>query len=118
MWRKNKKDIKYKLNAAIFPYLVQESLISERVQEKCTDPKCFDYQRKDLLVSAIPQCDHDNYLNKFIGCLRNSVEEAGDAHRELADQLEEDFQEMLISRVSLTEEIVDTTIYDPGKCID
>ncbi len=118
VWRKNKKLITFKLNTAIFPYLIQESLISERAEEKYTDPKCFEYQKIDLLVSAVPLRGHDDYLVKFIKCLRSSADDAGNAHCELADHLERELSEMLTSRISVTEEIVESTIYDPRKSID
>ena len=38
IWKKNRKTIAFKLNVAIFPYLMQESLISDRAGKKYTDP--------------------------------------------------------------------------------
>ena len=103
------------MNVAIFPYLMQESLISDRAGKKYTDPKCFDYQKIDLLVTAVPMCGHDDYLVKFVWCLRSSAADAGDAHNELADLLESEYKDMLTRQVSLTEEISKKTIYDPRK---
>ena len=62
-------------------------------------------------------CGHDDYLVKFIWCLRSSAADAGDAHNELADLLESEYKDMLTRQVSLTEEISKKTIYDPRKFI-
>lgn len=37
----------------------------------------------------LPHCGQPNYMRKLIQCLRESSEDAGDAHNELADALQE-----------------------------
>ena len=47
------------------------------------------HDRIDRLFAIIPSCGHDDFLVRLIHCLRESVPEAGDAHTELADSLQE-----------------------------
>ncbi len=61
--------------------------------------------------AAVPiMCGHDDYLVKFIWCLRSSAADASNAHIELADFLESEHKDMLTRQVSLTEEISEKTI--------
>ena len=115
VWKNHKQSMQYSLNTAIFPYLVQEELISDRVVEKYSDLKCLDYQKKDLLISSIPNSGNDDYLARFIKCLRSSSTDDGGmrAHEELAKSMEEEFNE-LMERVVLSESYRRTTLYDPG----
>lgn len=59
--------------------------------------------KKDILVNCVPECQHDNYLKRFIRCLRKSVKEAGAAHEELADLLEEEYNKTERSGFPLSE---------------
>ena len=110
--------MQYSLNTAIFPYLWQEELISDRVADKCSDVKCFDYQKKDLIINSVPKCGCDDYLARFIKCLKSSTANEGgmEAHKELAKSMEDEFTE-LMERVVLSESYRRTTLYDPGKYI-
>ena len=52
-------------------------------------PTETNYDKIDKLIAIIPSCDHDDFLMHLILCLRKSVVDAGDAHEELADSLQE-----------------------------
>ena len=108
--------MQYSLNTAIFPYLVQEELISDRVVERYSDIKCLDYQKKDLIINSVPKCGFDNYLAKFIKCLRtSSIDDGGmRAHEELAKSMEEEFND-LMQRTLLSESYRRTVLHDRGK---
>ena len=43
----------------------------------------------DRLLVWLPRCGKPDYIHKFIQCLRESSDDAGDAHSELADVLQE-----------------------------
>ena len=42
----------------------------------------------DRLLVWLPHCGQPDYIHKFIQCLRESSDDAGDAHSELADVLQ------------------------------
>ena len=46
----------------------------------------------DRLLVWLPRCGQPDYIHKFIQCLRESSDDAGDAHSELADVLQEDME--------------------------
>ena len=50
----------------------------------------INYSKIDKIVyTVIPNCGHEDFLRRFIGSLRESAQDAGDAHTELAESLEQ-----------------------------
>ena len=76
---------------SILSLLNQNGLIPhEEYRELLNIPQTdTNHDRIDRLFAIIPSCGHDDFLMRLIHCLRESVPEAGDAHKELADSLQE-----------------------------
>ena len=47
------------------------------------------YSKIDKLISTFPECGHNDFVLRFIYCLRESASEAGEVHEQLADILQE-----------------------------
>ena len=81
-----------KLNfKSILSLLNESGLIPHEEYTKLLNipPTETNYDKIDKLIAIIPSCDHDDFLMRLILCLRKSVVDAGDAHEELADSLQE-----------------------------
>ena len=84
-------DLREKLNfRSIFPYLNSHGLLPASYdQTKLVDEKATVEQQIDDIITHLPKCGKDDYLRKFIECLRKSEEGTGSAHSELAESLED-----------------------------
>ena len=104
VWNNHKQRTRKSINVAISPYLIQEGLMGgDRTNEKYTD-LLENYKKLDLIVRSVPKCGKDDYLVRFIACLRNSSEEDGGmgSHVELADSMEAEYRS-LMERAELSE---------------
>lgn len=43
--------------------------------------------QRDLILKQVPNSPHDDYLDRFIVCLKDSSDEAGPGHTELVEAL-------------------------------
>lgn len=73
---------------AIYPLLNNHHLLTEVDQSLLTDPRTTAEVKVDLVVSWVPKCGKPDYLTPFILCLRESAQQAGEIHLELAEELE------------------------------
>jgi len=80
--------LKKKLNVTILrPYLNEYHLITADFHEELT-LQATHAAKVDRLVAELPRSGTD-FLERFIQCLRESVEETGTYHGEIANALEE-----------------------------
>lgn len=100
---------------AIFPFLVQESLISDEDQLRYSDPKTTQVKKRDIIIQSVPRSGQPGYVLKFIKCLRDSSEEAGQAHEQLADSMEADYNKHKGNSTRLSVSQTTTTTWDLGK---
>lgn len=84
-------ELREKLNfRSIFPYLNSRGLLPDSYdQTKLVDEKATIQQKIDDIITHLPKCGKEDYLNEFIECLRESEEGTGSAHLELAQSLED-----------------------------
>lgn len=70
--------------------------LEDRANEKYKDLQ-EEYKKLDLIVRSVPRCGKDDYLVKFIACLRKSSDEEGGmkSHVELADSMEAEYQSLM-----------------------
>ena len=81
---------------SIYPFLNNYQLLHGSLDQSIlTDPKTTTEEKVDIVVGWLPKCKQSDYLTPFITCLRESSEQAGDAHLELADELEMSIQKVL-----------------------
>lgn len=82
--------LREKLNfRSIFPHLNSHGLLPHSLDlTRLVDDKTTQQERIDAIITHVPECGKDDYLDKFIECLRDSEADAGDAHSELAETLQ------------------------------
>ena len=80
---------------AIGPLLNQHNLLSAMDQSVLTDPRYTVENKVDTLLDVLCKCRQENYISLLVLCLRQSAEEAGEAHTELADSIEKHYLEEL-----------------------
>ena len=81
---------------SIYPFLNNYQLLHGSLDQSIlTDPKTTSEKKVDIVVGWLPKCKQSDYLTPFVACLRESSEQAGDAHLELADEFERLIQEEL-----------------------
>ena len=96
VWKNNKESIQRYLNIyPVFPLLVQANIVPRDAQEAYVDIT-IKPDKRNLIIDSIPKCEQDDYLVRFIECLKNTYEEAGPAHEELVKLLERDYEAMKI----------------------
>ena len=115
VWRDHKEQMKSSLSVAIFPFLVKDSLIPGTDRLKYVDPKTTEVKKLDIIIGSVPRSGHPDYVLKFIKCLRDSSQEAGQAHEQLADLLEVAYNKHKENgtRWSISQTV--TTSWDLGK---
>ena len=86
------EEFREKLNfISILSCLNKHGLIPHEEYSKLLEipPTATNYDKIDRLFAIIPSCGHDDFLIRLIHCLRESAPDAGVAHEELADSLQE-----------------------------
>ena len=79
---------------SIYSLLNSSRLISPSLdQSLLTNPMTTTEKRVDIIVSWLLKCEGD-YLTPLVRCLLESASQAGDAHRELADMIKKECQEV------------------------
>ena len=88
--------LREKLNfGAIFPHLNQHGLLPPSLdRRKLIDEKITAQERIDAIIAHVPKCGKEDYLPRFIDCLRESEAGTGTAHRELAETLHSAYVKM------------------------
>ena len=95
MWKNHEGTIRFKISvSAIFKHLVAEEIIllTDDAAERYVNAQS-ESEQKEILVDCVPKSRHDDYLNRFIRCLKESEKEAGKEHKDLADLLEREYSE-------------------------
>lgn len=124
------RDINYK---SIVPYLNKYGLIPSSEYTPLNNMLSkvdleTNYSKIDNLISILPSCGHDDFVLRFIHCLRESAPEAGEIHEELANTLqkalaaaskEEDEEEKRKEEDTESEAATELTLFvtnDKGVC--
>ena len=91
--RKYHSKLRKELNVPLLlPYLNKHHLITAKVHDKLTQQTITHASKVDKLVAELPMRGVD-FLERFIKCLRESVEdEPGNSHEEIAEILEKELQ--------------------------
>ena len=79
----------------IYPFLYSHKLLTTLEESYLTDQRLSQEAKVDTIISWLPKCDQADYLTPFVACLRESSETAGEAHTELANDLERLYQNEL-----------------------
>ena len=117
VWRDYKDQMKHSLNVAIFPFLMQYSLIPVTDSRRYVDSKTTEVEKLDIIIDSVPRSGHPDYVLKFSKCLRDSSQEAGQAHEELAVLLETAYNKHIENEtgVSISLSVTTVTMLDVGK---
>ena len=91
--RKYHSKLRMELNVPLLlPYLNKHHLITAKVHDELTQQTITHASKVDRLVAELPMRGVD-FLERFIKCLRESVEEEpGNSHEEIAEILEKELQ--------------------------
>ena len=75
IWNETLDSLRQFINPSLlFPQLVKNDILTLDQQTEFQDKTTFIGQR-DLILTAIPSSDHDDFLIRFIRCLRNTSHE-------------------------------------------
>ena len=82
---------------SVYSLLNSHHLLSPSLdQSSLTSPITTTEQKIDIVISWLPKCGLEDYLSPFVECLLKSVEQAGEAHKELADLIKVECRKELL----------------------
>ncbi len=55
----------------------------------------FDTDKSPFIFNVIPKCGKSDYLVVFLKCMKDSFDDAGQAHEEIVEKLETDYKAAL-----------------------